>query len=377
MEIQTVELDGIIRKTATDNVSLPKLYYGWHTPALYQDGDAEMDHLANILASSKVSRLYKTLVYDMKIAYDVEAFQWSREIGSTFHIVVTAKESSSLDKIENIVDKEINKILKLGVSQKELEQSKIQWEAKFIRGLERVGGFGGKADILNGYNIMLGDPDMFNWDLERYMNVSIQDIKNISKKYLNMNKRAILRILPPSNMTAQKDTIDRNIMPGPNGKIRFIPPKIQREELSNGLELVLIEENKLPLIEATLIIKSGWSSDPINRPGTCALTADLLDEGTKRNDAMDIAEESRNLGINFGTNSYYDATFISFNSLKKNFGQSLDLMADLVMNATFPEKEIKHKKQEYLDRIQQEKKEPVTLAIKHYITLLFILGMLL
>ena len=371
LEAQPVSLDGISRKTIYDNVSLGKLIYGWHSPALYSKGDAELDHLANILTASKVSRLYKSLVYEQQIAQDVEAFQWSREIGSTFHIMVTAKEGHSLEEIEIALDKELNKIVKMGISHKELEQSKTQWEARFIRGLEQIGGFGGKADILNGYNIMLGDPGKFNWDLNRYMDVNINDVRNATSKYLDMNNRVVLKILPSEDVSSSQENFDRNKKPAAGEKTLFIPPTIDKTTLSNGLELLVIEDHKLPLIEVTVVLNSGWAADPTDKPGAAALTADLLDEGTNRRDAMEISEEARELGTNIGTSSYFDGTFISFNSLKKNLDSSLDLFADILLNPVFPENELKRKKNEYLGRIQQESKQAIVSAVKHYFRLLF------
>lgn len=370
-DVETIQMDGIIRKTAKDNVSVPKMFYGWHSPGLYQPGDAEMDHLANILTSGKTSRLYKKLVYELQIAQDIQAFQWSREIASTFHIMVTAREGHTLEEIETVLDLELEKIIRMGVNRVELELSKTQWEARFIRGLEQIGGFGGKADALNGYNTFLGDPGMFNWDLNRYKNVTTKDMKTAIQKYLNMDKRSILKIVPSAEMSASDDLVNRNLMPRANGELSFTPPEIQRAELKNGLKLLVIEDHKLPLVEVTTILNSGWAADPVDKPGAGALTADLLDEGTRRRNAMEIATEAKRLGTDIGTSSYFDGTYVSFNSLKKNLEQSLDLMADMILNPTFPEEELDRKKQEYLGRIQQENKQPVTAAVKHYFRLLF------
>ena len=371
LESQAVSLDGTSRKTIYDNVSAGMLIYGWHSPALYSKGDAELDHLANILTESKVSRLYKSLVYEQQLAQEVEAFQWSREIGSTFHIMVTAKEGHSLEEIEEALNKELQEIVKMGISHKELEQSKTQWEARFIRGLEQIGGFGGKADILNGYNVMLGDPGKFNWDLNRYMDVTINDVRNATSKYIDMDNKVILKILPSEDVSSSTDNFDRNKKPKAGEKTLFIPPAIDKTILSNGLELLVIEDKKLPIVEVTVVLNSGWAADPKDKPGAAALTADLLDEGTNRRDAMEISEEARELGTNIGTSSYFDATFISFNSLKKNLDSSMDLLADILLNPVFPEKELERKKDKYFGMIQQESKQAIVSAVKHYFRLLF------
>ncbi|MCI0596778.1 MAG: insulinase family protein, partial [candidate division Zixibacteria bacterium] len=164
-----VSFDGEKRVTVPDRVSLSRLYYVWHTPPFYAPGDAELDLLANILSSGKTSRLYKSLVYDKQIAQDVSAYQASRQMGSEFRIMVTAKEGVGLDEIQRAVDEELEKIRSKGVSSQELAQAQNNWEAIFVRQLQNVGGFGGRADLLNQYNFFLGDPDKLHWDMNRYL----------------------------------------------------------------------------------------------------------------------------------------------------------------------------------------------------------------
>lgn len=147
-----VSFDGEKRVTVPDRVSLPRLYYVWHTPPFYAPGDAELDLLANILTSGKTSRLYKSLVYDRQIAQDVTAFQASRQMGSEFRIMVTAKAGVSQEEIERAVDEELANVRSRGVSGQEFSQAQNNWEAFFVRQLQNVGGFGGRADLLNQYN---------------------------------------------------------------------------------------------------------------------------------------------------------------------------------------------------------------------------------
>ena len=123
--------------------------------------------------------------------------------------------------------------------------------------------------------------------------------------------------------------------------------------MQNGLDILVIEDNDLPLVEVTVVLNSGWASDPKEKPGSASLTADLLDEGTKRRNAMEISEEARELGTNIGTSSYFDATFISFNSLKKNLDSSLDLFADILLNPLFPESELKRKRKNIKEELNK------------------------
>ena len=365
------QLDASKLMVAQDNVKLPRLYYAWPTPAYYAPGDAEFDLLANVLSSGKTSRLYKALVYDQKIAQDVNAYQSSGELSGTFNIVVTAKEGHTLDEVGKAVDAEMQKIIATGITPAELQQAQTAWEARFVRNLQQVGGFGGVADRLNEYNTMFDNPDRFQWDMERYTKATVADVQRYVKQYINLDKRGVLQIVPQGDLTVAKAEVDRTKEPAPMAEPSFTPPTIQTAKLSNGLDLLLVENHKLPLIQANLVLKSGWASDPKDRPGSASLTAELLDEGTKTRNALQISDEAKRLGANLGTRSSFDGSNVSINVLKKNFDPALSLMADVILNPTFPSEELERQRQIYLGRIQQESKEPFTSAFKMYLRTLF------
>jgi len=362
------ELSGVKRMVAQDNVKLPRLYYVWHTPAYYAPGDAEFDLLANVLASGKTSRLYQALVYEQQIAQDVNAYQASAELGSTFNVVVTAKEGHTLVEIEKAVDAELQKVLDSGITPAELAQAQTDWEARFIRQLEQVGN---KADKLNEYNIFLGNPDRLQWDLDRYAKASLGDVQKFAQQYIDMNRRVILHIVPQGELKAATTEPDRTKEPSPMAEPSFTAPKIQRAKLSNGLDLLLMEDHKLPLVQTNLVIKTGFAADPVDRPGVASLTADLLDEGTTTRTALQISDEAKRLGANLGAGSSFDGSTVSLNVLRKNLDASLELMADVVLNPTFPQEELERRRQLFLGRILQESKQPFTSTIKTYFRLLY------
>jgi zinc protease len=364
-------LDGVKRIKVTDKIELPRVYMAWHTPAYYASGDAEFDVLADALSSGKNSRLYKTLVYEKEIAQDVSAYQASRELSSTFHITVTARKGHTLDEIEKVVDFELNKIFKEGITDEELMRAKVNREASFIRRLERIGGFGGKADTLNQYNVYLGDPDGFQLDLDRYAKVTGDSVLKCAADYLDLNKRVIVHFLPQGDLTSGQSEFDRTKEPPPLPEPSFSPPEIQTATLSNGLELFLVEDHKLPLLQVNLVLKSGWASDPVDRPGAAALTADLMDEGTQSRSALQISDEIMALGAFLGSGSSFDSSSVSLNVLKSKLDKGLELMTDIVLNPTFPEEELQRKKKIYLGRIQQESRQPFPSAIKLFLSTLF------
>jgi len=193
---QPVQLEGVVRRTITDRVQLPRLYMAWHTPAFYAPGDAAMDMIGGLLTGGKNSRLYKRLVYDLQMAQDVFAAQQSSALGSTFLVVSTARPGQSLEKIQAVIDEEIARLQQQPPEAREMMRVLNQTEASFYRRMERTVGFGGKADQLNGYFVATGMPDFFEEDLARYRALSPADIQSAAARYLPATRRVELSVMP-------------------------------------------------------------------------------------------------------------------------------------------------------------------------------------
>jgi zinc protease len=179
-----------------DRVELPRLYLAWHSPAMFAPGDAEMDLLADLLANGKTSRLYRTLVYERRIAVDVSAYQSSRELGSFFLVVATAAPGRSLMDLAAVIDQELQQIIEVGPSAVEMERAAAQVEAHFVYRLQTVGGFGGKSDQLNAYNVFRGDPAFFARDIERYNAATQDSVRAAARATLHFDRRILLSIVP-------------------------------------------------------------------------------------------------------------------------------------------------------------------------------------
>jgi zinc protease len=173
------------RRMIEDRVELPRLYLGWLTPAMYADGDADLDLLADVLAAGKASRLYRALVYEQRIATEVAAYQGSRELGSSFQIVATAVPGIALGAIERAIHQELARVRAAGVSSDELARTLAVTETAFVSRLQTVGGFGGKSDQLNNYNVFLGDPGYFARDLERYRRSDAERLRDAAARHLD------------------------------------------------------------------------------------------------------------------------------------------------------------------------------------------------
>jgi zinc protease len=189
-------LDAVKKQTLPDRVQLPRLYLAWHTPPVFEPGDTAMDVTSSLLTGGKNARLYKRLVYDLQIAQDVNAFQQSQALGSVFVIIATARPGQSLEKIQQVIDEELDKLRVAPADDREMARVLNQVEANFYRQMERVGGFGGKADQLNGYYTRTGMPDYFEEDLARYRAVSASDITAAIVRYLPKDRRVELSIVP-------------------------------------------------------------------------------------------------------------------------------------------------------------------------------------
>ncbi len=189
-----------VRLLLEDRVELPRIYLAWHSPALFADGDAELDLVADLLATGKTSRLYRSLVYEQRIATEVAASQNSREIGSFFQVVATAAPGRTLVELERSISRELAALIERGPTDIEMERCLAQAEAHFIYRLQTVGGFGGKSDQLNAYNIFVEDPGYFERDLDRYRGTTAPIIQRAASRWLRAPGRVVLSVVPRGRM---------------------------------------------------------------------------------------------------------------------------------------------------------------------------------
>ena len=189
-----------VRIYLEDRVELPRLYLAWLTAAMFAEGDADLDLAVDLLANGKTSRLYKRLVFDERIATDVSATQNSREIDGFAQLTATAAPGHTLAELEGAILDEIGRLAADGPTAAEIERGRVQAEAQFVFRLQTVGGFGGKSDQLNAYNVFLGDPAYFERDLERYRAVTTASLQDAVKRFLDAAPRVTLSIVPKGRL---------------------------------------------------------------------------------------------------------------------------------------------------------------------------------
>lgn len=354
---------GSQRQIMQDRVPQARIYKVWNVPQ-FKSADADyLDIFAGLLTSGKNSRLYNRLVYKEQIATSVSAYVDAREIGSQFHIVATARPGEDLAKMERILDEELNALIKEGPTEKELERVKIEQLSSFIRGAERIGGFGGKSDILAMNEVFAGDPEYYKTSLERVREAKPEQIRKTAQEWLSDGVYT-LEVHPFPEFTTAKTDVDRSKLP----QLGEVPdatfPTLQRAQLDNGMKIILAERHTIPVVNFSLVLDAGYAADQFTAPGTAKLALNMLDEGTKKRDALKISEELQLLGANLGSGSDLDTSIVGLSALKANLDDSLEIFADVVLNPSFPEAELERLKKLQIDAIQREKVQPTQMALR-------------
>lgn len=362
-QINIAKMVGTKRHAAQDRVPQARITKIWNIPQWGTKELAHLDLLSDILASGKTSRFYKRLVYEDQIATRASAYYSDGEIGSQFIIEADVKPGVNISEVEKALDEELAKVLKSGVTEKELKKVKSQFFAGFIRGIERIGGFGGKSDILAQNMVYGGSPDYYKTYQKFIAETTPADIKNTANKWLS-DGVFILEIHPyPPYATVTSD-VDRKTVPqaGESPEVKF--PDVQKDKLSNGMQILLAERKAIPVVNLNLMFDAGFASDQFATPGTASMAMNMLDEGTKTKDALQISEELQMLGATLGTGSNLDMAFVNMSALKANLDPSLNLFADVVLNPSFPQKELERLIKERIVGIQREKVQPIQMGLR-------------
>jgi zinc protease len=354
---------GIQRQVMQDRVPQERIYKVWNIP---QDGSKEftyLDMVSDVLAAGKTSRLYKRLVYDMQIATSVSSYVDPREIGSLFTIEADVKPGVDPSKVESVVDEELAKFLQTGPTDDELAKVKTRNYANFVRGLERVGGFGGKSDILAKNQTFFGNADNYkNW-LKEMNEAKPADLLQVSKEWLT-DGQYVLNVQPFSEAKTTASDADRTKVPEMGAAPALTFPQFQRTTLSNGLPVILAQRSTIPAISLMLSFDAGFASDQLAVPGTAKLAMNMMDEGTSTRNSLQISEELDRLGTRLSTGSNLDQSVISLNTLKQNLDPSLAIFADVLLNPSFPQTDLDRLKKETLVSIQKEKTQPTGVAFR-------------
>ncbi|HEV8381388.1 MAG TPA: pitrilysin family protein [Gemmatimonadales bacterium] len=361
---------GMHREIMQDRVPQARIYKEWNIPEF---GAADADYLdlvTDVLAAGKTSRLYKRLVYDEQIATDVIAYVDLREIGGQLVIRATAKPGGDLARVERAIDEELARFIQSGPTASELRRVKTQSRANFIRGIERIGGFGGKSDVLAHNEVFAGSADHYLVTQRRIATATAANLRSAAARWLS-DGQWVLEVHPYPEFGAKASGADRSKLPdaGTPPDARF--PQVARATLPNGLKIVLAERHSIPQVNLTLLLDAGYAADQFAAPGTASLALDMLDEGTTRRTALQISDTLSQLGAQLFTSSQLDVSRVALSTLKENLDPALDIFADVVLNPSFPQADFQRQQRQRLARIQREKVQPVQMALRVFPQLLY------
>jgi len=369
-EAWIAKMTGTHRQIVQDRVPQPRIYKVWNVPEF---GSADADYLnlvGDVLSSGKSSRFYKRLVYDDQIATNANAFVRLNEIAGQFWIQATAKPGGDLRQVEKELDEELAKFLKDGPTAEELARAKAQNEANFIRGIERIGGFGGKSDRLAQSQAFLGSPDAYKISLQRVQSATAEDLKAAANRWLADGVYILdVQAFPPYK-TASTGA-DRTKAPSTGTPPELKLPKLQRATLSNGLKVILAERHEVPLVTFWLDADAGYAADQSAAPGTSSMTMALLNGGTKNRTALQISDEQALLGAQLAAFSNLDTSIVRLSALKSKLDPSLELFADVLLNPVFPESDFKRQQRLQLAAIQREQVTPQQMGLRVFPALLY------
>ena len=354
-------MQGAQREVMYDRVGQPRVYKIWNVPP---GGDATTDYLGmlgQVLSSGRSSRLYNRLVMQDQTAVSVSAGVSEGAIGSQFLVMVTAKPGQDLAAIEAVVDEEMARLLRDGPTAEELERARTVVGAGLVRGLERIGGFGGKSDRLAESQVFHGDPGAWREGYQRLNTATPGDLTAAGREWLTDGSYT-LEVLPFPDYAAAAGGADRSAMPSAGAAPAADFPDFQRAQLSNGLKIILAPRTGVPTVNMNLIFDAGSAADPDGKEGLASLTPSVMTNGTERYDALEISDRLQLLGAGIGGGSSVESTSMSLSALANRLEPSLELFADVLLHPAFREADFRRTQAQQVAGIQQMNRNPGAIA---------------
>ena len=370
-ELKSWELPVQVNKrlVTTDQVPQTRIYKVWNVPAIGSKEENALDLLTSLLANRKNSLLYRRLVRDEQVATSVSAFYYGRQLAGQVIVMVDVKPGQSVEKVEKLLDEELREFARSGVSVEELRRIKQSEFASLVKGLEKIGGFGGKTDILARSEFYYDDPGALVNGLSDYAKVSADEVQDVAHKWLKPEHFTMI-IRPKEEYAVTGEDVDRSALPAVDKTVELDLPEQQAFTLDNGLKVVLAERHDTPVVFMNLQYRSGASVDG-DQPGLASVVARMLSEGAGDYDSLAFSARQEELGASIGAGSGLDYNTLGFSALKTQLEPSLELFRDVISNPRFEEGDLSRVKSNWLDSIRQEEAQPQGLAMRKLPPLLF------
>jgi len=385
---QPVTLAETKRLFHEDNfATAPQLNIVWPTLQQYTDDAYALDFLAQLISQGKKAPMYKVLVEEKELTSRVGAYNNSQEIAGEFHISVTANSGKNLVEVEEAIFEAFAKFEEEGITDADVERLKASEETNFYNGISSVLG---KSFQLAQYNVFAGDPGFITQDIENIKAVTKDDIMHVYEKYIKDKPFVLTSFVPKGQLElGAKDCVmaavveeeikdnvevevvernsevvktpsnfDRSIEPaqGPSPKLNI--PESWSTTLSNEMEVLGIEQTELPLVNFSLVIDGGHLLDSFEKNGVANLMTDIMMEGTANKTPQELEEAIELLGASINMFTGRESITISGNTLVRNFGKTMDLVEEILLEPRWDEDELKRIKLSTINGIKRSAANP-------------------
>jgi zinc protease len=361
---------GTHRQRAHDRVPAARLYKVWNIPGYGSQTATHLEMVASILGDGQNARLYQRLVCEDKTATDVAVTAHLYEIAGLFYIIVTAREDQHIPQINAAIDEELSRFMNEGPTREEMARVKTQAEADFIRSLERIGGFGGKSDILARNSVFLNDPGYYRVHQQDIQKARYSHIREAAEAWLADGEYQ-LTVEPYPPFQGETTVIDRSKLEVPLLQPQAHFPPVTRARLRNGLQVVLAPRAGVPMVKMSLIAPKGFTSDPVGGAGTARLAMNLLSESTRHHTAERLAARLALLGASIYSAASLETSSVSLSALKKNLDDSLAYYNSVIVEPAFSEVDLLRLQAKQIADIRKETREPMSAAMRLMPTILY------
>ena len=348
-----------------DEVPQARIVRSWVMPGRTTQERSDLDLFATVLGGAATSRMDRDFVFDRQVATGVSAYVEDHQLASIFTVNITLKQGEDVEAASARLDEIMADLLQNGPTAAELRAAQTRTNARMIRGLEQIGGFGGKAVTLAEGALYANDPGFWRTYMERINDATPQQVRDTARTWLSTGSHEIT-ILPFGDLASVETDADRSQLPVVAETPDLEWPSVETAELSNGVDVVFVRRDAVPVVEMQLVFDAGYAADSVEggQPGLASFTMAMLDEGAGRMDALEIRAEAERLGANLSTGSSLDLSTVTLSALRSNLQDSLDLMATLVTNPSFNDADIERVRSQTLNGIQQEAANPISLALR-------------
>ncbi|TDB27427.1 insulinase family protein [Stenotrophomonas sp. ATCM1_4] len=358
----------------------------WNVPQV-GDKDADLlDLTSQVLGGSASSRLDERLVHRDKLVDSVSTSNYGSQLAGNFSIRALVKQGVDPARVEAVIDEELQRLIKDGPTAEELARAQTDYRAGFIRGIERIGGFGGKADALASCATFTGNPACFRESLATVASATPATVRAATAKWLGnpshtfvvkpgerkpLVEEASAKPAPfqlpavDAKYTTTASNVDRKAgVPGVDSFPQLVFPALQHATLKNGSKVILAERHDTPVVNISYEFAGGYSSDHGGKLGTANFASQMLDEGSGELNSLAFKARAEDLGAQLSAGAALDGSNAYLSALTENLDASVQLFANMLRAPRFDQAEIDRVKGQWLSGIAQEKARPQTAALR-------------